>query len=738
MLSGSGSYSKPEDVDARLERIERLQGADPGIFVLAVHAFVEGWIRDRFDYQMAGMTFGSLVEDFINACRSGDIPGSGGNPGAVKGFTSIDALKQSHHETDYVRHRFHGLPRSYAEAATQHLSAFCNLAGIGSPARLQAIQQYIAAWETRKPLGALIEENELIRNLVRKETAEKQTLADQVAELSVRAGVVENLESALRAKERQLAEVTATSGARNEKIDELRAEKSRFAFELKEARARLAQLDEARDYVDALRRMTVFTRTRSDYERAVVRLTMEQKNILSQINLDRDFLVKGSAGTGKTLVLLKAVEKAKGIGTGAEAGQDLLELPELRGTVALLTYTTTMVKYDAFLSALMSGGRITGADRISTADSFLLERLKALDPYATIDYNGKSLLELAGRYSVAGLEPRELAAEAENFIWANDVTVDEYVTRLMDRKGMKKPLPRTAREAVWVAVEAMSLELEGSGSYTRNYAALKLARAAAGDSSSGTAPEPSVDYVFIDEAQDLPTVVLKALKAAARRCVLLAGDADQSIYQPGFSYRRTGIDLGGRTRILKSNFRNTVQIHELAERYRSVDSCHDQENAPEAFRDGPVPELFQAHDRRGLLESLVQRVRLFTGTLGYEAQNIGILCPSNDALPLIRERLAPLGLSIANIKDPGFSFDSSDAVRFSTLHSAKGLDFPVVLLYLDQPPYFGSGYDDESVERMSANLVYVALTRAMDHLNVFTLTAPECRAFRNLESVFRS
>ncbi len=57
MLSGSASYSKPEDVDARLERIERLQGADPGIFVLAVHAFVEGWIRDHFDYQMAGMSF---------------------------------------------------------------------------------------------------------------------------------------------------------------------------------------------------------------------------------------------------------------------------------------------------------------------------------------------------------------------------------------------------------------------------------------------------------------------------------------------------------------------------------------------------------------------------------------------------------------------------------------------------------------------------------------------------------
>lgn len=726
MLAGSESYRKPEDVDARLERIERLQGADPGIFVLAVHAFVEGWIRDRFDYQMASVSFGSLVEEFIGYCRDAQKAHDGGTP---RGFASMDALKQSHQETDYVRHRFHGLPRSYAEAATEHLDVFCRLAGIGTPERLEAIKHYIAAWDARKPMGALVEENELIRGLVRKETAANQTLADQVADLSVRAAVVEHLETALRVTELRLAEVTATSGARNEKIDELRSEKARASFEFKEARTRLEQLSEAQDYVDALRRMTVFTRTRADYERAVIRLTAEQKTILSQITLDKDFLVKGSAGTGKTLVLLKAVEKAKGIGTGTASKQDTLELPELRGSVALLTYTTTMVKYDAFLSALMASDRFDGADRIATADSFLLERLKTLDPYASIDWTGKALLELATRYPTPGLEPRELAAEVENFIWANDVSQDEYVTRLVDRTGMRKALQKAERYDVWVAAETIALELEASGTYTRNYAALKLARAA---------PAPSVDYVFIDEAQDLPAVVLKALKAAARRCVLLAGDADQSIYQPGFSFKRSGIDIAGRARILKSNFRNTVQIHELAERYRSVDSCHDRDNAPEAFRDGPMPELFQAADRASLLESLAQRLRLFTQTLGYEPQNLAILVPTNDDIPFVRERLAAMGLAVASIKDPDFSFDAEGAVRVTTLHSAKGLDFPVVLLFLDRPPFFGPGYDDESVQRMSANLVYVAMTRAMDHLNVFTLQHPESLALANLVGVFQS
>jgi hypothetical protein len=770
MLTGAGNFRQPEDVDAKLARIERLQGADPGIFVLAVHAFVEGWIRDSFDHQMATVSFGDLVEDFISHCKeaakacgdNGDSTAAGGgmttggkpgNPGAVlKGLVSMDALKHSHHDTDYVRHRFHGLPRSNAEAATQHLDVFCRLAGIGSPERLEAIRNYIAAWDVRKPMGALVEENAFIRSLVRKESEENKSLADQVAELTLRAAVVDNLEASLKATERQLAEALATSGARNEKIDALRGEKARALFELKEARGKLDQLADAQDYVDALLRMTVFTRTRSDYERAVVRLTAEQKAVLSQINLDRDFLVKGSAGTGKTLVLLKAVEKAKGLGTGKALMQDTLELDEVKGSVALLTYTTTMVKYDAFLASLMSSGRMAAADRISTADSFLLERLKALDPKATIDWNGKTLLELAARFPVAGLEPRELAAEVENFIWANDVTMEEYVTHLMDRKGMRKALPKAARYSAWVASESIALEMEAAGSYTRNYAALKLVHAAteetgnpagsadslASANATGGALAPSVDYVFIDEAQDLPAVVLKALKQAARRCVLLAGDADQSIYQPGFSFKRTGIDTGGRTRILRSNFRNTVQIHELAERYRSIDSCHDHENAPEAFRDGPVPELFRAPDRKALLELLVQRLRLFIDTLGYEAQNLGILVPANDDIAFIRERLQPLGIPLANIREPDFAFDSTGQVRICTLHSAKGLDFPVVLLFLDRPPFFGSGYDEESVDRMSANLVYVALTRAMDHLNVFALDKPDCHAVESLARAFEA
>ncbi|GAB1456904.1 hypothetical protein MASR2M48_22120 [Spirochaetota bacterium] len=148
-----------------------------------------------------------------------------------------------------------------------------------------------------------------------------------------------------------------------------------------------------------MRRMTAFTRTRADYERAVVRLTAEQKGILTQIRLDRDFLVKGSAGTGKTLVLLKAVEKAKGIGTGAVSGQDTLGMDELGGSVALLTYTTTMVKYDAFLSSLMSVIASMVPTGYPPPTASCLSGSRRLTHAPRIDYSGRMLLDLAARVS---------------------------------------------------------------------------------------------------------------------------------------------------------------------------------------------------------------------------------------------------------------------------------------------------------------------------------------------------
>ena len=84
------------------------------------------------------------------------------------------------------------------------------------------------------------------------------------------------------------------------------------------------------------------------------------------------------------------------------------------------------------------------------------------------------------------------------------------------------------------------------------------------------------------------------------------------------------------------------------------------------------------------------------------------------------ERLAAAGCQGVDITEDPFSFHDSDRVRISTLHSSKGLDVPVVLMYLPYLPR-REHLDETQGDRLVRNLVYVGMTRAMDNLNIFTV-----------------
>ena len=73
-------------------------------------------------------------------------------------------------------------------------------------------------------------------------------------------------------------------------------------------------------------------------------------------------------------------------------------------------------------------------------------------------------------------------------------------------------------------------------------------------------------------------------------------------------------------------------------------------------------------------------------------------------------------------------------LRLSTLHSSKGMDFPVVLLYLPSLPA-GAEYDEKASESLARNLIYVAMTRAMDNLNVFVMEDAKERAVTELLAI---
>jgi DNA helicase IV len=186
-------------------------------------------------------------------------------------------------------------------------------------------------------------------------------------------------------------------------------------------------------------------------------------------------------------------------------------------------------------------------------------------------------------------------------------------------------------------------------------------------------------------------------------------------------YKRAGVDLSGRSRVLRTSFRNTRAIQQVADAYRRLSGLEDDEGAgATAFREGPVPELYTAATREELARLLLRKASLFIERLGYDPENLTVLAPTKTDLVTIGDMLGHAGYRHANIRDDDFSFKEPATIRLSTLHSSKGLDFAVVLLYLPALPPRGA-YDDRASSALVRNLIYVAMTRAMDNLNVFTL-----------------
>ncbi len=718
-MHASPSVLDPQ-IEKRLERLARLQGTDPGLFVLAVHSFVEGFLRELIPLSaLAEDSFGAFLQEFKSQLSGGSL---GAKPQSLE---VLELLRTSHYLTNKVRHNFADLEVSAARGATQHLIKFCQLARIDETEILRRIEEYLAAWSERRPLGELTKSLLEAGFKLQLEKNKSKQMTVQIDQMDALERKVALITSELEKERLRAQELEGTKRSLGERYDEARSGNYKLREELKQTVAQLEEYQEAKNYLEILSRMTVYTRTRVDYERTITRLTPEQRKVLERINLNEDFLIKGSAGTGKTLVLLKAIEKAK---SGA-SGQTGFDLPEIQGSVVLLTYTTTLVKYDQYLSSLLL--KDGSASRVATADAFLLERLRELNPGFVIDY--RLAEELAGAFPAAGLSPRDLAAEIEGFIWGNDISYEEYVVEGVERRGMTRPLVKEQRIAVWSSCEAIEAAMEQRGRWSRNRAALLLARSVAAEEGARVS---KTDFIFIDEAQDLPAAVLKALKACAERAVVLAGDADQSIYQPGFSFKRAGLEISGRTRVLKTNFRNTIQLHEVAERYRKASEGNDEENAPEAFREGPLPELFEGVDTEEMYSLLVSRIGIFLNALGYAPENICIVVPRDEELKQLRAKLSAEGLSLADIREKSFDFQETVSVRITTMHSAKGLDFPVVLLYLPQFNIMGSSLDPAASDRMARNLIYVAMTRALDHLNVFIRSGTENPALVDLAACF--
>ncbi len=634
----------------------------------------------------------------------------------------LTRIAKEHLLTNQVRHTFARLDAEEVLAATHNFLAFCDVCGIRSPG-LATLRAGLQAWDERRPPSARGAELARVRDELLEARRDNKHLLERLGAYERDAAHAAELGHRVEVLDAEVRREKERADAKAGRVDELR----RALNEAKMERERLlAELEGSRDlerYLGHLARFTLYTRTRRDYERSLMRLSPEQREAVDEIRPGHDFLIRGGAGTGKTIVLLHAFERARGerdaeLGFGRPA------------RMALLTYTTTLVKYDRYLAGVLHA---EGVDElIATADSFFLAHLRRVDPRLKVDFAVVARLA-ASLNGTEFLSNAELATEIEDFLFANAVTREEYLEDVVLRRGMRQPLSAAQRALVWGIRARVIDEMERAGTVSKNWSRLRLI-----DHLERTPGDPAlcdVDLAFVDESQDLSAVDLKALKLMTRRGLVLAGDTGQTIYGVGSPYRRAGIDISGRTRVLRTSFRTTCPIQETADRYRALSRREEEDPNPHAFREGPVPELYTAATRDELDRLLMARVALFVDTLGYDPENVAVLAPTRGDVARVAQLLERSGRRGISIRDEAFSFATGGAVRLSTLHSSKGLDFPVVLLYLPALPAPGD-WDEAAGDTLARNLIYVAMTRAMDNLSVFTLATAAEKPLADLATAF--
>jgi superfamily I DNA/RNA helicase len=230
--------------------------------------------------------------------------------------------------------------------------------------------------------------------------------------------------------------------------------------------------------------------------------------------------------------------------------------------------------------------------------------------------------------------------------------------------------------------------------------------------------------VVVDETQDFGPQALRLLRAMVPRGtndLFFVGDGHQRIYPRNrAAMSRCGIDIRGRSRKLYLNYRTTAEIRNQAVALLEgvdvddLDDGHDELRRYKSLSHGPKPTVITVdgidaaiEQAVGFLKAWRDADRAYAGDETAVPKTSAVLVRTAGARDAIEQRCKSEGMATAVIdKDQG-PVAAQAAVRFATLHRAKGLEFDRVVVV---GPKEALGDAEETAQER--RLLYVALTRA--------------------------
>lgn len=483
---------------------------------------------------------------------------------------------------------------------------------------------------------------------------------------------------------------------------------------------RIAQGDDPFAHPDAQRRFRVMTNVEElkralefPWEKWTIFLHPAQRHLV-----ERDYngpaRIAGSAGTGKTIVALhRAVHLAK---TSPQA------------SILLTTFS------DALAHSLRHRlGRLVGNDA-DVLDRITVDALDAVGMQLYGEWIGECSIATESDIRLLlqqASESVETHRFSERFLfteWTDVVdawqlqTWEEY--RDVARLGRKTRLGEKHRKLLWSIFEQVrdgltSRKLETMPTlFARVTEHLRLVE------------ETPFNHSVIDEAQDIGVPQLKFLAAfggdRADR-LFFAGDLGQRIFQTPFSWKSLGVDVRGRSHTLRINYRTSHQIRRQADRLLApelsdVDGIAESRRGTVSLFNGPEPTIIVAASVDEETQAIASWLKRRSDE-GVQPAEIGIFVRSPNELDRARGAVESAGFEAIELDD-GFQTGTGKVV-LSTMHLAKGLEFRAVIVaacddeVLPLQARIEAVSDDSDLEEVyntERHLLYVACTRARDHL----------------------
>ena len=252
------------------------------------------------------------------------------------------------------------------------------------------------------------------------------------------------------------------------------------------------------------------------------------------------------------------------------------------------------------------------------------------------------------------------------------------------------------------------------------------------------------DAIYIDEAQDFRREwiqflfhrLLKGDDPKTRNLLIAADDAQRiyvrrdfswddldttadvaRLYQDGdFSWSKLGIPMQGRTKILKTVYRNSARVWIFAAYLLGPVASYDLD-VRFSSKGGYNPDLIECSSPSTQIDKAIEIIKRILAS-NYAAQSVLILYRHKQFggfqwADELEHRLTEEHIPCESITENRRYFDwQANTVKISTVHSAKGMDSPVVIVLGAET--FLDKYEDQDENK----LMYVALTRAREYLVV--------------------